>query len=353
LPERVTVLLVVFGAGASFDSVPEFPASGGKYMDVRPPLANNLFDTRAIFRLPMLRYPACKAVIPDLRDLGNVTVEQVLTTLQNHANDDPMARQQLAAIRYYLHDALLKCEQEWEQVHGGITNHKTLLNRIQRWRRESNEPVVIVTFNYDRMIENAMTEYFSPRFPFAFKTGFDDYIGEPDYKLIKLHGSVNWAHRVIHPPISMAETTGGGAYDKVIRAGELQVSETFHITTGEGTMFDDQGGVLYPAIAIPVVDKKDFECPKEQVEALTQALPQVTRILTIGWRGTEQNFVELLHKHTHPLPYIMTIAANRQEADKIGGSLISSGKAHRGIIPAKGGFTEAIRSGEIEEFLRQ
>jgi hypothetical protein len=75
------MLLVIFGAGASYDSVPHLPPfqlsrvanqnnwnplpelqSPGLHEQSRPPLANGLFDTRGIFVNVMSQFRECMEV---------------------------------------------------------------------------------------------------------------------------------------------------------------------------------------------------------------------------------------------------------------------------------------------------
>jgi len=51
-------------------------------------------------------------------------------------------------------------------------------------------------------------------------------------------------------------------------------------------------GVI-PAIAIPVQGKAAFECPQEHLDLLERAIWQTNRVVTIGWRGVEQRFLDL------------------------------------------------------------
>src|SRR6266704_7202742 len=60
------MLLVIFGAGASFDSAPTYPPGanvlGGDRLNNfhRPPLANELFENRPVFAEAITRLPECQ-----------------------------------------------------------------------------------------------------------------------------------------------------------------------------------------------------------------------------------------------------------------------------------------------------
>ena len=137
------MLMVVFGAGASFDSVPHRPPRKPyQQMEYRPPLASELFGDREQFERAMEQFPKCLPVIPHLRRQGNL-VEQELERVQTDAAQDPERHRQLAAIRYYLHFMLSECVQHWRsKVARGVTNYRTLQDHIRSWNKEK-EPVCL------------------------------------------------------------------------------------------------------------------------------------------------------------------------------------------------------------------
>src|SRR5260370_21240279 len=55
-----------------------------------------------------------------------------------------------------------------------------------------------------------------------------------------------------------------------------------------------EGVVVFPALSIPVENKDEFSCPHTHVEALEKMLPTVTKMVTIGWRATEAEFLNML-----------------------------------------------------------
>lgn len=163
------MLLVVLGAGASYDSVPSFPPpnpGSGMYAaqmanpweDKRPPLADQLFLNRPVLREGIRSFPTLHPIVPLLqRRLEKVSLEQQMQALAREAPDYPQRYRQLMAVRYYLQYIFWRNERTWLEDEGlNITNYRALLDRVDRWRK-SDEPVCLVTFNYDRMIETALT----------------------------------------------------------------------------------------------------------------------------------------------------------------------------------------------------
>src|SRR5690349_11601596 len=105
------VLTVIFGAGASFDSDAENRPRRHTPEQDRPPLANELFESRAVFIEILDRFPKCHAIVPFLR--GTSSIEQVLETLQtktqSQACGDGERIRQLAAVRFYIQTVIAQC----------------------------------------------------------------------------------------------------------------------------------------------------------------------------------------------------------------------------------------------------
>src|SRR5712675_1886097 len=116
------------------------------YWEDRPPLANQLFDSRPIYVDWMEQCRDCQALVPLLWQPGT-SIEKKLAEFQEQAKTYPPAYRELNAIRFYLRSALWDCQDRWRSRHRGITNFTTLLREIERWRFEKSERVCFVTFN--------------------------------------------------------------------------------------------------------------------------------------------------------------------------------------------------------------
>lgn len=283
------MLLVILGAGASFDSAEEAGIEPGRRSEIhewRPPLAKDLFVPRNHLGSVLQRYgDYCAGLIGELRAApADQPLEQLLDEVSARANDrqDSRAATELMAIRYYIRDFIEACSDSWLTMTRHITNYHYLVNRLDRWAREADEQVLYVTFNYDTLLEHACRQ------AQLFITDFNSYIAHPRIKVFKPHGSVDWAHHVnfdIVPDVNER--------DYVIQnASTLNIPLVFEKRTDWRAGIRGQEWV--PALAVPVYRKSEFECPPEHIEALRSLLPKVDRLLVIGWRATEQNFIELL-----------------------------------------------------------
>ena len=364
------MLLVILGAGASYDSVPTYPPSAQErlqrelrtplagYMADRLPLADELFDfaRRKEFAREASHYPQCQPILPYLENREDgLTVERELQRLQDEATEYPQRHKQLAAIRYYICSVIYSCEQRWHQHNvANSTNQKTLLDHIERWRKP-DECVCLVTFNYDRMLE------------VAFSTvgveiqALSDYITSDRYKLIKLHGSTNWAREVdtskaeeMNP--SIANTLTRAQPWPVIRAivdhaEIINVTQRYRLVSHSEHPTSTLGGsALFPAIAIPIETKSDYECPNEHLEALLAFAPRVDKLLVVGWRGAEIHFLQTLAAEVQQDIQGHIVAGSSDEANETIERLQQAGI--KGEYRAFGnGFTDFIRKREAEQLL--
>jgi len=342
------MLMVIFGAGASYDSVEAVRPNVGTARDYqdRPPLADELFQDRPRFTEMMTRYRDCVPLIPRLRTReGGVSVEEMLGRLYDAAPTHGARYRQFAAIRFYLHAMMWVCQLRWRDTSKGITNHVTLLDLIDQWLPKY-ERVCLVTFNYDLLIENALDH---KRIAIL---SLSDYVSHPTYKLIKAHGSINWGREVRSPLIDLDKAPLQVAFELIERSEELQFAEEF-VWTGEHDMgrLPNNGTTVFPALAIPLVTKMAFECPKAHQGVLRDCIPGVSKILVIGWRGAEQHFVELLSSlsGSRKIPGLV-VAGDRGRASEV---IVELSRASDRITwsASDGGFSDFVTSGEADRFL--
>jgi SIR2-like domain len=288
------MLMVIFGAGASHDSAATHVPNGredgfGRYIEYRPPLADHLFEDREVFNGAINLFPSCKPIVASLRHLNGRSIEEVLQELQSEADRNSRRHTQLAAVRYYLHYVLWQCGQNWQGLNNGITNYLTLIDQIEDWRLQQDETVALVTFNYDTLLEDALSTV-----GLKMKQ-IDDYVnGHPRYSVFKLHGSVNWGRQVAVGP-SMGQSPGASKIAEwyIDNVTQLSITSDYFLVRSSPPGLVN-GVAMFPAIAIPVESKNQFECPSAHLEKLERFLPHVRKLLIVGWRGMETHFMRLL-----------------------------------------------------------
>lgn len=289
------------------------------------------------------RYPRAKEIISILRK-PHVVVEQELAKLQKEARTFPQRHKQLAAIRYYLHCVVWECEMRWQERHRGSTNHATLIDAIEYWRHPRGEPVCFVTFNYDRMIESALSQVFNLSL-----ADMESYVRLGAYSVIKLHGSVNWGHEV---KVTSAEHTYNES--RLIDEVETLMIDSQYVLVKECPMTMVGGRWVVPALAIPVDKKDEFVCPQSHIDVLERALPDVTKIIVIGWRATEAEFLAMLRDKLTVKPDLLVVSGDANGAKQTVGNLVQSGVVPEGYTCIEDGFSGLIRQmGYLEQFLRR
>ena len=350
-------LAIIFGAGASYDFLPTYPPgdTSSQFLNqLRIPLANQLFENRSEFASIASKLPRLLPLLPELRNRsGNRSVEEVLEELRSIEKNDPYwsrRQQELTAIRFYLQQAIWWSEIAMVDRAAGVSNYTTLIGFIERFRK-SKEPIILITFNYDTLIERALSLHFND---FNFEA-INDYIRRPTYKLFKLHGSVNWGYPIegdarldMHQPAER------------LRNAIIDLSDNVYYADDQFAVLDEPRIALnkwlyFPAISIPVQTKSHFSCPKEWLPHLDTLLNGVSNLLVIGWRGAEEHFlkrvVPVLNKNADFHLSIVShtdISANETQAQL----------QRAGLVPARtwlypGGFTKFISNGDAKVFLRR
>jgi SIR2-like domain len=292
------MLLVIIGAGASFDSAISRPVPASERLEVaernRPPLANELFQEREVFRTAAHNHPHFMPIVHRLRLLRGRGVEEVLEEIANESITYSRRKIQLLAIRYYIKAAIDACIGGWLRDVDESTNYRVLLDLIQQFKLDA-EAVLLVTFNYDCLIENALTHEMGYKF-----ARIGDYVASNRrFPLFKLHGSTDW--------VSLVRSKRAPYPDLIQHAETLQFLDAV-VKEDEAVTSQEYSWGYVPAIAVPMQTKQAFECPKAHCDVLEAYLPRVTKILTVGWRGMEEHFIKMLNNHLNGVRSLMAVS---------------------------------------------
>lgn len=291
-----TVLMVIFGAGASYDAAPNLsPAQ-------RPPLADQLFDPR--FGEVIDRYEECTGLVPllraPMRNSGRrrgQSLEDILEKLtldaEKHQDSDRLI--ELAAVRFYLRDVAYTMQDAGGLVNG-VTNYASLLSQILHRKRLKDAPVALVNFNYDTLQEDAVRRVF--RLPLEAPLPEDHQLsrfidGDPRILVFRPHGSWNWTRVVRDPP--------GTTVRELIHAAPTLKFEDRYLLNNDlaatvGPDYERIGQVMFPWLAVPLRTKTEFSWPKSHEQRFISLLPNVTHLIIIGWRGADTHFLRLIHE---------------------------------------------------------
>lgn len=228
------------------------------------------------------RYPQCRRLLGLLRDrLGrDAIVEDVLEELSERAKGDMHLPRQLMGTRFYIRDVVLESTTNWAGAGWGVTNLHRLVGALEEWRSSRDEIVIYVTFNYDKLLEEALTDTLQRHLIEP-----DHYIADDQLRVYKLHGSTDWGRSV-----GVRSDFPNGVRDVIDWAGELTESPEVVRHDGRFVYREDQ---LAPAVAIPTRSKAGFQCPDQHVRQLGADLRRVDRVAVVGWRAGERRFLDL------------------------------------------------------------
>ncbi len=133
----------------------------------------------------------------------------------------------------------------------------------------------------------------------------------------------------------------------------LQISDRYALVTPSQMALAPQP-VLFPALSIPVERKDEFNCPSSHVDWLKKLLPEVTKVITIGWRATEMDFLELLRGEVASTTPLMVISDSKEGAEQTRTNLRQASLGEKAVV-IESGFSGLILEdlGKLDVFLRK
>lgn len=363
-------LLVVLGAGASYDCYPwldhdldrqirvppELSEEPLRAQDVRRPLTQELFGNRRSFARFINDYSAVRPLVMRLRATdGTTALEDELADYSAKVEDHPMRQRHLTAMRFYLRDVLWLCTEGMLSVDAdaGLTNHVHLVQTLYEWAERHDEHVCCVSFNYDTLLEQACHDVWG-----FLKSKLEYYVQEPRFSVLKPHGSMDWGRDPVVDgnPHHIGGDRVSGARTAIESVSHNSRFTPVRVLTDPFSRRNQSGGTI-PAMAPPVRDKTDFAWPDEQ-QAFFKGLQggKVSRLITIGWRGADKHFVDLLTAtfSGSALPTLVVTGGPEAESEatqvvqKLGLASANDGDY---AIPWPGGFSRLIRDRFLEEWL--
>jgi hypothetical protein len=345
--KNMRVLLVIIGAGASYDSVTDlYRFSADDVENFRPPLAQELFQDRNAFGRVLDEFPQCASLVGQLRRniASGSLLESELEAYQEQANEYSPLHRQLAAIRFYLQQILWICSERWQQLSNGVTNYAELFYRLDRWRHKNEERVCVVTFNYDVLLEFAVSGTLGISLD-----SVSSYVATDEWKFLKLHGSVNWGHPTPSPGGTSYSKPGRARQVLIEGAEQLEIPDEYILRTPD--LHPQLDGILFPALALPVETKSVFECPSDHLLVLDDCLRETMKIVVIGWRGTERHFLEKLKLLPGMAPKVQVVGSDEPGIRETLTNLASAGLAADRMQGVEGGFSAYVASDELEDFV--
>lgn len=283
---------IILGAGASFDFT--YDSNSG-----RMPLTKDLFH--AEYNSILRKYQGAFDLSSDIllySDIEDYFQKQWAKIIRTY--NVPLLRQ-LISTQYYIHDLFFTLSAKLSNTQKN--NYLKLVALAHEYTLETHETMVpIITFNYDTLLEEALTRQLG----YCFDT-IHDYINfsEKNILLFKPHGSCNWIRQIKPGNLRMSteknnhiSQLSAKIYTDKLNLHKLynNISEQIEVLNQTNNIRHDKQA-YYPALLIPYKDKDEFSMPQRHTSILRHMLSSVDEFLVIGWKGTEEHFSDML-KHS-------------------------------------------------------
>lgn len=297
-------LLVIVGAGASNQLIP-FDDRTSQYIgwenaDLKPPLTRDVFRHDEHTRRILQDYDGARHLAAPI-GLALSRGEQLEPLLRSYRDSDsqPLASQFLE-IPLHLQDFFAEICEYTDQP----TNYEMLVHTLFSASCGFHQ-IAFVTLNYETLLDNVLFPDYIGK---PLNDNLDSYIGER-CRLVKLHGSVNWARRLRKVFRLRDDFRGVRSYLSAIRSfGNAQSlssalePDIFHWYPGQPRLQEIRRDdtevecyLYYPAISVPLgTYDRAFACPPPHLRGLEEFLPSCRNVLAIGTSARDDDLLEIL-----------------------------------------------------------
>lgn len=289
--------LIIIGAGASYG----YNTINTKREPFHPPLANDIFSQKFDEFLDGFQgaknFASNSNFTTDIEHFFQKNWDRV----SNYSIHDEATLLSLINTQYYLSSLFLKISSF--QKGNRYNLYQNLIQLINEYlsNKKKGEKVLIVSFNYDTLLEEALESF--KHYTFNDVNEYVDYKNR-DILVFKPHGSCNWFREM---NISQIDSTSSielnlAQTSKYLFKNRLTLGEIQSLLSKETKVFNttnidtriSRGIAYYPQLLIPYKRKDEFSMPNRHKDILTHMLNKVNDTLVIGWKGTESKFKELL-----------------------------------------------------------
>jgi len=307
--------MFVFGAGAS-----AFCCFGDhqiRYENApwRSPLGYDIFNER--FEELCQQYEGVKLAIPEF-EMKNNTIEECLENDWNKYSKSyfPELTYRHINIQFYLQLLFQQISKHTVEKYYRKNLYQLFTEQLKTntAKQDAYRPV-IVNFNYDTILD----QFIDKSFHYS-TTKIDDYIDWQNRSIVhfKPHGSSNWGWRFSEEAISkLGNNIPATLYNQKVTPAQLYYNilgeyrsmvneisygyEKGNKSISKNSLDKQQIQIIkdepsYPALLLPFKEKDEFVMPYNHQAALNFLMSDIERLFVIGWKGSEQLFLNQLEK---------------------------------------------------------
>lgn len=294
--------MVIFGAGASHDFSYDKAISPNK----KPPLTYQLFDD--IYNPILTEYKGATVLANEILQMTDIEKYFQIQWENIKKHYDPDLLNKIINTQFYIQHLFQFVSNNCQDLKRN--NYSILTSLLSRYNVVSKQKVLLVTFNYDTLLEQSLQRGLQYEYD-----EIEDYI-DKDKKvlLFKPHGSWNWIrpykmqlsllskneYRLFCDSLYSEKANYAEIFDQI--SDEIKIKQQLNLKE-----LNNENYKFLPQLLIPFTDKDDFVMPIEHRRCLEGNISQIEEILIIGWKGTEEVFKDLLKKHIGKNPVKITV----------------------------------------------
>jgi len=329
--------MYIFGAGASANCC--FGNGKERYVNDpwRSPLGDQIFSSN--FDVICRKYHGVLEAIPHF-ELRNSTIEECLEDDWQkivHSFRPDLAIRHLN-LQFYLQELFRIISSEVVKNHFRFNLFNLFAEHIKTKTtdRDSLRPI-IVNFNYDTILDH----YLDMKFGYSSRT-LNDYIDWDERRFVhfKPHGSCNWGWVLSQQQRAhLTREPAGELYRRRILPWQLYyeiLGTAREMVNGSSYGMEMHGKrkgrysldklkieivradqVAYPALLLPFKEKDEFVMPYYHQTALNVVLPKVQRLVVIGWKGSEQLFLNHLKEKGAGIEQVVVVNPSFEEVKSV------------------------------------
>jgi hypothetical protein len=334
-------LVVVVGAGLSFACASH---RVNREANSQPPLVRHLFESR--FAEILDRYPLAQAAGADIRraiELADVNgqavaIEDYIRTRYKDAQA-AYARRKYLALPWYLQDLLHVVSERYTR---DPDNLHLLLSRALEFPE-----VFFLTLNYDTILDRRLSDD-------SALTRLRHYVApDRNWKLVKLHGSVNWGYRIDDPEFDGSWITHPP--DRLKPVSHDIEMRGVHGASLDSLRHDPDGTFYYPALSVPEGAADEFACPDVHLAYVRDSLrDQRIHFLVLGYSALDQEVLNLLRETGAVIVSGRIVVSGRDDALQVHRRLERGLQSDmRDVLPVNEDFETFVQADGLDSYVEQ
>jgi len=318
--------MYVFGAGASANCLFGEGKVKLKNSDFRPPLGNEMFAER--FDSIIHKYPGLRQVLPKFESKGN-NIESILEDdwLELMASRNIDLSSKHIHLQFYTMEIFELISKRISKEFFRYNLYSLFIQKLFSNLHNSVNPV-IVSFNYDTILDSALEENLN--ITFSDMNKYMNPKANSPFLFFKPHGSWNWGwgfdrakimefepdivnllyqkrvtpatiyYNLLGPKMLVSDGWGLEAKNHPHSIGRITLNKN-------RIKIKERGGKYFPALLLPYRDKDEFVMPHAHQLQMEFVIPYIEELVLIGWKGNEKLFNTKLKEGIRSLKKIIIV----------------------------------------------